>query len=93
MKSEYLNYPNIRISKSGFESNSYPDFPNYPDLWICFLCDLQIFLMYGKINYFIIMKIVIVFITAKRKTSLVLKIRLKFCIPTSENYIIELKYY
>jgi hypothetical protein len=46
MKSEYLNYPDlnqilIRIYGFAFYVTS----------------DLQIFLMYGKINYFIIMKI------------------------------------
>lgn len=39
MKFEYSDFPSIRIFKSGIESNSYPDLPNYwanPDLWICF---------------------------------------------------------
>jgi len=50
MKSEYLNYPNTRVSKSGFESNSYPDIPNYsdyPNLWICFLCDNRLTVIFN----------------------------------------------
>lgn len=55
MKSEYLNCPNIGISKSRFESKSYPNLPNHPDLWICFLCDLKLFLMNVSLNYFILL--------------------------------------
>lgn len=39
MKSEYSYYPNFRIFKSEFKSNSQPDLPNVsdcPDLWIRF---------------------------------------------------------
>ncbi|KAL4122040.1 hypothetical protein QTP88_014446 [Uroleucon formosanum] len=42
MTSEYLNYLNIRISKFGFESNSYPD------LRICFLCDLRLTIIFNS---------------------------------------------
>jgi hypothetical protein len=31
MKSDYLNYPDVRLFKFGFESNSYLDLPKYPD--------------------------------------------------------------